>query len=110
MLGSKWWESAVRIGIVLNEHEVPNFDALSAIGVDEIAFAVAIGGKVDMQFTARTARAGVAHHPKIIFLVAVHYMHGGIKAGGGENFSPVIVSLLIKFARITFSGPVNGCI
>ena len=48
VLGCKWRESAVRIGIVLNKHEVPNLDALSAIGVDKAAFSVAIGRKVDM--------------------------------------------------------------
>ena len=58
---------------------VPNLNALSAVGVDEAAFRVAIRREVDVQLAARAARAGVAHHPKIILLVAIDNVHGGVE-------------------------------
>ena len=36
--------------------------------------------EIDVEFRAGTARAGFAHHPEIIFLVAVDDVDGGIES------------------------------
>ena len=87
----------------MNENEVPNFYALAAVGVYKAAFGIALGSEVNVQFAARAARASVAHHPEVILLVAVDDMHGGIKAGGGEDLRPIIVCLLIEFTGIAIA-------
>ena len=103
MFGGQWREGAVFVGVVLNENEVPNFYALAAVGVYKAAFGIALGSEVNVQFAARAARAGVAHHPEVILLVTVDNMHGGIKAGGGEDLRPIIVCLLIEFTGIAIA-------
>ena len=57
---------------------------------------VSPSGVRSMCSSLRAARAGVAHHPEVILLVTVDNMHGGIKAGGGEDLRPIIVCLLIN--------------
>jgi hypothetical protein len=50
------------------------FTQLAALGL-------VVGGKqVEMNFRARAAGAGVAHHPEVILLVAVDDVDGGIEA------------------------------
>ena len=49
--------------------------------VDQRAAGVARGREVDVQFGARAARAGVAHHPEVVLLVAVDDVDGGIESG-----------------------------
>ena len=46
------------------------------------------GREIDVQFGAGTARAGVAHHPEIVLLVAVDDVDGGIEPGGAEIRRP----------------------
>src|SRR5206468_5312622 len=50
--------SAIRLRVELDENEIPNLDAFGAALVNERAFGVAGGREVDMDFGARTARAG----------------------------------------------------
>ena len=104
MLSGQWREGAVFIGVVLNENEVPNFYALAAVGVDKAAFVFALGSEVMCSSLHGPQEAGVAHHPEVILLVPVDDMHGGIKAGGGEDIRPIIVCLLIEFTRIAIAG------
>ena len=46
------------------------------------------GREVNVHFGARAARAGVAHHPEIIFLVAGDDVDLGIESGGAEFLAP----------------------
>src|SRR5262249_37431915 len=56
--------------IELHENEIPDFDVTAALA-GEFAVGVAFFGRsgphVIKNFTARTARAGIAHRPKIVF-------------------------------------------
>jgi len=72
-------ERAVGVGVELDENQIPNLNAARIVFVHERAARVAIGRKIDMQLGARPARAGVAHHPEIVFLVPVYDMDLWIK-------------------------------
>ena len=95
-------ECAVGIRVELDEDEIPDFDAARIALVDERTFGVAGGREVNVQFGARAARAGFAHHPKIVLLVAADDVDGWIESDDAEFFSPAIPSFLVKFARIIF--------
>ena len=55
-------------------------EALPALTI--FSAAVAFRGEVNVQFRARAARAGVAHHPEVVFAVA------GDNVVGGQVFQP----------------------
>src|SRR4029077_10938339 len=55
-----------------------------------------------------TTRPGVAHHPKVIFPIAVDDMDFRIEASVLEGGRPIGVGLLVKGPRITLSWPVNS--
>ena len=74
-------EGAVRIGVELDENQIPNLDAARIVLVHQRAVGVAIRRKIDVQFRARSARAGVAHHPEIVLLVAVNDVDLRIEIG-----------------------------
>ena len=93
-------EGAVALGVVLNEHEVPDFDALIAVAIHQAALGVALGGQVHVQLRAGTAGAGLAHHPEIILHAAVHHVHLGVHALGGKQLSPHIIGLLVKLTGV----------
>ena len=63
-----------------------------------------------MDFRAGAARAGFAHHPKIVFLAAIHNVDFGIQAGGGEFLHPKIAGILIELAWIAICliGTIDG--
>ena len=63
-----------------------------------------------MDFAARPARAGFAHHPEVVFLVAVDDVDFGIEAGSSEFGGPKIISFLIEVAGIAFGfvGIIDG--
>ena len=103
MLGRQRRKRAIDIRVVLNENKVPNLDTIRAVGVDQTPFRIAGGGEVDVQFAARPARPGVAHHPKIILLVAIDNMHLRIEASFFKNGFPKIVRLLIQFTGVAFA-------
>jgi hypothetical protein len=50
-----------------------------------------------------TARSGVAHHPKIVFAVAVDDVDLRIQTGSRKGDCPILVGFLIKCCRITFA-------
>ena len=106
--GGERHERAVRVGVVLDENQIPNLYALSAVGVDEAALRVALRGEVDVQLATRAARAGVAHHPEIILLVAIDDVHGGVEPGGGKDRRPTVVRLLVELAWLAFARLVHG--
>ena len=64
-------EGAVGVGVELDEDEVPDLDATRIVGVDQRAAGVARRREIDVELGARAARAGVAHHPEVVLLVAV---------------------------------------
>ena len=106
--GRERHKRAIRVGVVLNENQIPNLDALSAVGVDEAALRVALRGEVDVQLATRAARAGFAHHPEIILLVAIDDVHGGVEPGSGKDRHPTVVRLLIELAWLAFARLVHG--
>ena len=66
-------------------------------GVDQRAAGVAGGREIDVHLGARTARAGVAHHPEVVFLVAVDDVDGGIEPGGcGIARAQMVVRFLVE--------------
>ena len=108
MARGQWDESAVGIGIELNEDQVPDFNALGGTFVDQRPTGVALRGEVDMKLRARTARTGLAHHPEVVFLVPGNNVDLGVEASGAEMYRPVIPSFLIKLARITRGRRIDG--
>ena len=94
--------------VELDKDEVPNFDAKRRVLVDELTLSVAFFGKVYMDFTARSTRAGVPHHPKIILFAAFDDVLIGIESFGFEQLCPYSMGLGIKFGRITWVRLVNS--
>ena len=110
VLGGKRRKRAVRIRVKFHEHEVPDFDAKRRAGVNERSRRVALRRKVDVELRARTAGPRVAHHPEIVFFVAVDDVDFRVKPGGGEEFFPRIVGFLVKLGGIAlgFVRAING--
>ena len=127
-LGRKRLEVAVGFAVVLHEHQVPDLDDLVVVGVDEAGARdrrnLGVGTQVDVDLAARTARAGVAHFPEIVMLVAEQDMVGGhvpepglagLLVQGGAVFGAAFehggVQLglvdLVHFGQ-QFPGPVDG--
>ncbi len=69
---------------------------------------VAGGGEVDVDLAARAARAGLAHHPEVVLLVAVDDVDGGVEADAAEFLRPQIPSLLIALGRVARIGLIDG--
>ena len=107
--GGQRRKGAVGIRIELDENEVPDFDATGIAFVHQAALGIASGREVDVQFGARAAGAGVAHHPEIVLLAAINDVDGGIEPGGAEFFRPAIPRLLVALGRVAlgFVGIVN---
>ena len=61
-----------------------------------------------MNFRTWSTRSGVSHHPEIIFLVAINYMHIRIKTGPFKYQLPMLVSFLIKLGRVPFARHINS--
>ena len=77
----QWRERAVRVRVELDENQIPNLDAARIVFVHERAARVAVRSQIDMQLRARAARAGVAHHPEVVGLVAVDDVDRRIEIG-----------------------------
>ena len=60
-----------------------------------------------MQLGARTARAGIAHHPEIVLLVAVDDVDRRIEPRLLEKPRPMIVRFLVELARLARPRLVN---
>ena len=61
-----------------------------------------------MYFAARTAGAGVAHHPEIVFLAAGNDMQVRVETGSGKQPRPMVVSFLVELGRVTGAGFIDG--
>ena len=101
-------ERSVGIRVELDEDQIPNFNAARIIPVHERAARVAVRRKIDMQFRARAARTGVAHHPKVVGLTKTGDVDLRIEIGILKQTRPIIVRLLIKLARLARPRLVNG--
>ena len=116
VLGGEIDEGAVGVGVELDEDEVPDFDAARVALVDEVAAGdlardvevARAGREVDVEFAARAARAGVAHHPEVVLFVAVDDVVGGVEAGCDEDFRPVLVRLAVEAGGVAGAGRVDG--
>ena len=69
----------VRVAVELDEHQVPDLDHARVAGVDELAAGL-VGRAVDVDFGARAARAGLAHLPEVVLLVAEVDVSGSMSA------------------------------
>ena len=74
-------KAAIGVCVELDEHKIPNFDAPRIFFVDERATGIAQRREIDVHLRARTARAGITHHPEIVFLVPIDDVNGGIEVG-----------------------------
>ena len=99
---------SVRVGVELNENQIPDLDAARIARVDKRSAGVAVWRQIDMQLRARTARTGIAHHPEIVCLVSVNDVNLWIKVGLAKQSLPVVMSFLIELARLAGSRFVNG--
>src|SRR6266566_7676800 len=97
-----------RLCVELDEHQIPNLDAARVVFVHKCAARIAIWREIDMHLRARSARAGVAHHPKIVGLAAAENVNLWIKVGFAEQTRPVIVRFLVKLAGLAGAGLING--
>ena len=107
VFGGKRRKGAVLVCVVLNEDKIPDFDALPAVSIYKTALRVASGRKVNVQLTARPARAGVAHHPKVVLLAAVDNMNSRVESGIFKDGCPVFMGFLIEFTRVALGGLIN---
>ena len=101
-------EVALGGGVELDEDEVPDFDAVGGVGVDELAAGVAGGGEIDVEFGAGAAGAGVAHHPEVVLLAAEDDVDGGVESGFFEYGFPEVVGLLVEGGWVSGLGLVDG--
>ena len=108
VLSGEGGEISVAVRVELDEDEVPDLDAKMGVGVDELAFASAVGGEVEVELAAGSAGARFAHHPKIVLLVSHDDVDGGIESGFLEDSRPNGMCFLVEFGRVAFSGFVNG--
>ena len=102
-------EGAVGLGVVLDEDEVPDFDAEVGVVVDEVAAGdgVALRREIDVEFGARTARTGFAHHPEVVLHVAVDDLDFRITTRRAEKFRPDVVGFLVEISGIALLRSVN---
>ncbi len=108
VLGGEGGEISFAVRVELDEDEVPDLDAKMGVGVDELAFALAVWGEVEVELAAGAAGARFAHHPKIVLLVSHDDVDGGIKPGFLEDSRPNGMRFLVEFGRVAFSGFVYG--
>ena len=112
MLGGELAEGAVGLRVILDENEVPDFDAEIGVVVDEVSTGngISLGGEIDVEFRTRSAGTRLAHHPKVVLHVAVDDLDFWIAAGLAEKFRPDVVGFLVKVSRITRFRGIDRCV
>ena len=66
MFGGKRIELSGADAVVLDEHQIPNFD--KSVGIQNFPSDFFFGRmQIEMDFRARTARTGIRHFPEVIF-------------------------------------------
>jgi len=108
LAGAGWKPALPGLCVELDEDEVPDLDALGGAFVDEGAARVAGGREIDVEFRARAARAGLAHHPEVVGLVAVDDVNVRVESGGAEFLGPEIPRRLVALGGVALAGLVNG--
>ena len=92
-------EGAVGHAVELHEDEVPDFDHLRVVGVDEggarCGGPVGVAAEVDVDFRARSAGPGFAHFPEVVLL------RGEQDAVFGYPFGPNALGLLVRFQAVS---------
>src|SRR5206468_7022812 len=91
VFGGERGEGSIRVGIELDEDQVPDLDAFGAAFVDQGAAGIALGREIDVELAAGTARPGLPHHPKVVLLISVYAVDLGVEPGGGEFIGQEIV-------------------
>src|SRR5439155_18756542 len=89
-------EGAVLVRVELDKDEVPDLDAARVTFVHERTARIAFGREVDVDLRTGAARAGLAHHPKIVLLAAVNAVDFRVQACGGEESRPMLLRFLVK--------------
>ena len=107
VLGGQFAERSIGLGIVLDENEVPDFDAEVGVVVDEFALRVAVRGEIDVEFRAGAAGAGLAHHPEVVLDAAKDDVDGGVAAFGAEQGGPQVPGFLVELAGIAGLRAIN---
>ena len=110
MLGGQFAECAIGFGVVLNEDEVPNFDAEVGVVVDELALRVAVRSEVNMQLRAGAAGAGLAHHPEVVLHVTIYDVYRRIDSLRAEECGPDIPCFLVELAGVAGLRCVDRCV
>ena len=109
MLGGQRAQGAIGIAVELDEHIVPDLDAAVRTLVDE-RFSRLVWREIDVDFCAGTAGAGVAHFPKIVFLVPQVDVFFWDVGGLGPNFSglgigsQIVVGVALKNGGVQAGG------
>ena len=92
-------ERAVGHAVELHEDEVPDFDHLRVVGVDQggarCGGPVGVAAEVDVDFRARSAGPGFAHFPEVVLL------RGEQDAVFGYPFGPNALGLLVRFQAVS---------
>jgi len=111
-------EGAVGVGVVLDEDVVPDLDAAGVGAVDQRGPLGLLlgrglpraGAQVDVDLGARTAGAGLAHHPEVVLLAAVDDVHLRVEAHRAELRRPQLPGLLVALGRVLLGriGLVDG--
>ncbi len=100
VLGREFHQLAVGHSVVLHEHEVPDFNHLRVVHVNEVAASYLLSGfvvtKVDVDFGARTAGTRFAHFPEVVLLVPID------DAVFADMFFPVAISLHVSRLSVLF--------
>ena len=87
---------------------MPDLDALGGSLIDESPARVTLQRKVNVYFRAGTAWPRIPHHPKVVLLVAIDDVDLRVESCFGEMVAPAIVCLLIKVARVSGTGSIDG--
>ena len=100
-LGRQGFERAIGFAVVLHEDEVPNFDNLGIVLVDQFGTAKGslffLGAVVDVNLGARTAGTRVTHFPEVVVLVAIDDMVFG------EEFLPIACGFVVAAEAFLFA-------
>ena len=77
----KRFEAAVCLAVVLHKYDVPDFNNLGVVFIDQFAarrFGFLLRcARVKMNLGAWTARTGFTHFPKVVVFIAVNDVVGG---------------------------------
>ncbi len=94
-------KSAVGLTVILDEHEVPEFDDPIITDVDERA-ARTVGGEIDMNFRAGAARASLAHLPEVVLVAELQDVRRIDVGLAFPEFEALVVVLIDRGVQTLF--------